>query len=354
MLEERGANSLDFPKSQKEESFRDKISSEDESSDKKEFWIRIENEKLEAKEKFAEVIDFVNKRYEGSELSPSFSLEQLEAFKEHNEQVLDKCIERGIERNLDKEELAELETAAILHDLNKVDSPPNWLENIDNAMLVYHGEAASEELAFNEELREILKNKFGEENFEKNILHLQNAIRSHMGPHPGFMSEALRVVNEQLKIKEVEPIEHPHSKEGDKVAEILLAVDMYSLASPKGVQKVVTVRSETPVFKAEDEKLVAKYAQLGIDLDIAEAAVLSAFDSACAARDMIKNKEDKEWIEEAIEETVGVKYVYKASDETGQSEKLEKPVSIKTAQEKRKLFEDKQKVQKIQEEIRGL
>lgn len=355
MLEERGIENLDFPKNPKEESFRSGISSEREDYDEKELWSKIENEKLEAKEKFAEVIDFVNKRYEGSATASSFSPEQLEVFKEHNEQVLDKCIEQGIRRGLDEEELAELETAAILHDMNKADSLPDWLEDVDNVMLVYHGEVAAGELAFNEELREILKDKFGEERFEKNILHLQTAIRSHMGPHPGFMSEALRVANEQLKIKGVEPIEHPRPKEGDKVAEILLAVDMYSLASPKGAQKVVTLRNEAPVFKAEDEKLVAEYVKLGIDLDIAEAAVLSAFDSACAARDMITNKEDKEWIEEAMKETIGAEYVYKVLDEEDeQSEKAEKSVSMKTAQEKRKLFEDKQKAQKIQEEIQNL
>lgn len=325
---------------------------------------QIGAEKAEAYEKFAEVIDFVNERYEAPGSTIAQATEQLNAFKDHNKQILDKCIEQGVRREMSPEDLSKLEMAAILHDLNKSDVPPEWAEGVDNFMVVFHGEAAAQELETSDDLQRILKDKFGEEGFDDNIAHLQAAIRSHMGPHPGFMSDLLNRVNSQLEIEGIAPIEHPCPEEGDQVSEVLLAADMYSLASSKGVRKVLAIRGSVPFFKQQDEDLSTEYAKFGIELNSGEAALLSAFDSAYAARDMIQNEEDKEWIQGAINKAVEDRYRYSPPKETesrltGEAwDGVDRRssgvlVSIEEAQQKRKQFESLKRaqgaLQKIQE-----
>ncbi len=338
--------------SSREESFGYKALLDREVFVDDEFLTKCKKEKKRVSEELAEMVNFVDKRYEGQDSTLSNSFEQLKSFKEHNRQILDKCIERGIERGLSQEDLTKLEIAAILHDFSKGDSSPKWAQEIENFMLVYHGEAVAKELDSNEELRNILRDKLGGNNFEENIIYLQRVIKSHMGPHPGFMSKSLEIVNKQLKEKNLQQIEHPSPKEGDRVAEILLAADMYTLASSKGMQKVVTIRSETPSFRKQDKELSSQYAQVGIELAPAEAAILSALDSAYAARDMIKNKEDWNWIQGAIEEANNFDYKYRVSADARVSELRILSNSIEEVLQKRQQFEDKKKTEKISEEIR--
>ena len=325
----------------------------------------IRLEKNEVKEKFADMVDYVGRRYESPDSTLSQSEEQLKAFKEHNEQILDKCIEQGIKRGLNEDELAKLEVSAILHDLSKGDTPPKWAAGIGNFTLVYHGESAAEEIGSNEKLQQLLKDELGEDDLEDKVAHIQRAIRSHMGPHPGFMSDVLGMVNEELKEKGLDQIEHSRPKEGDQVAEVLLAADMYSLASSKGIRKVMAIRSAVPFFKQQDKDLSTEYAEIGIELNPGEAAILSAFDSAYAARDMIQNNDDKEWIQSTIDKSVESKYRYNPLDDGDRRISGHVPegcdrrqtgimVSIEEAQQKRKQFEDAKKSREALEKIQEI
>jgi len=326
-----------------------KTESERISSGREDLWSKVGAEQKEAKEKFSEIISYVDNRYENPDSFLFESPVQLETFKKHNEQILNRAIEQGIRKGMDQNDLAKLEIAAILHDLNKGDKTPKWAEGIDNFMLVYHGEAAAQEITNNEELRELIKDKLGAENIENDIRSLQKAIRSHMGPHPGFMSGMLEMVNNGLVEKGLEELEHPYPDEEDDVAKVLLAADMYSLASHKGVEKVMAIRNNIDFFKQQDRELSQQYKEAGISLSMGEAALLSAFDSAYSARDMIKDQEDKKWIQGVINKAVEMKYRYQKDDTN-----LDEMVSIELAQQKRKEFEDRQRSKNISNSIQNV
>ena len=296
------------------------------------FKEKIEREKREAKEKFSSLINLVNERYNNSDLARN--PDQLKCFKEHNEDILNLCIERGIQREMNEKELKMLEVAAILHDLNKGDNPPDDKKDIPNYVLAIHGDNAAEEakkiLERNEGvLKEILGEEYTDEDKEKAINTVSNAIRSHMGPHPGFMDFILNGANAKLKEKGEEAIEHPYPEEGNIVAEVLLAADMRSLAGNKGREKVLAIRGVSEFFQDLDRKTCKEYNQylksssLG-EITMGEAALLSGFDSAEQARDMIKNEGDRKWVGEAIEKSKKepYRYSYFIKNNKGEMEKV--------------------------------
>lgn len=268
-----------------------------------------------AEKRFAMLIDLVNKRYENPDSTLAETPEQLESFKEHNKQILEFCVQRGNGKNLSETQLKTLETAAILHDLAKGDKPPKEAGDIKNYILAAHGEIAAGELKniikeHPEILIEILGNNYNKKEGKQAIITIKNAIKSHMGPHPGFMTMILENVNKTLKEKGLDEIEHPYPPEGDAVSETLLAADMGSLASRKGREKVLAIRSAVPFFKKQDENLCKEYQELGIDLAQGEAALLSGFDSAKQAKDMLRDEGDKKWANELIEESKKEDYLY--------------------------------------------
>ena len=308
----------------------------------------IENEKKRANEKLADLILFVNERCKKKNpTSLNYSKEQ-NLLVEHSKQVLEKCIEQGIKKDLAKRSLLKLEIAAILQDLNKNESSPKWAEGIENFMLVYAGEAVAEELATNKKLRKILKKNLGEENFNEDINHLQQIIKSHTGPNPGFMNDALRVVNARLRERGIDLIVHPLLEEGDQVAEILLVVNVYLFASSIGIQETINVRNRTPFLQKQDENLSAEYEQLGVGLSFAEAALIKTLDSVYEARDMIREEEDIDWIQSAIEKAKQAYYEYEIFEDKGKSYTVLN--SIPEVEKKRKRFEDLKRLKSAEKE----
>ena len=307
------------------------------SAEQKEIEEKINKEKEWAEENLSELIDIVNTRYENPESTLADSPTQLESFKKHNAEILDFCVERGTEKKLTEKEVRMLEVAAVLHDLTKGDKPPEDKADIENFVLAVHGETGAEEakkiLEKNPEIiTKILGESYNKKEAEKVILTIENAIRSHMGPHPGFMTGILERVNKTLRQKGEAEIKHPYPKKGDVVAETLLAADMCSLAGRKGREKVLAIRSAVPFFKKQDKELSEEYKKYNIDLTPGQAALLSGFKSAEEARDMIKNSADKEWINKAIEDSKKETYLY------GLGKELE-TVNYADAVEKKEKFE---------------
>lgn len=275
----------------------------------------IDQEFNKACEKYSDLINLVDSRYQAPESTLANSSEQLRLFKEHNDQVLKLCIQRGLEKGLSQQEIDQLEVAAILHDIAKADKPLGNKAEINNYVLAAHGEMAAEQLPdilnnYPETLTKILGNNYSKEDCSMVINQIQNALRCHMGPHPGFMDFILDSVNQRLSELGEPQLEHQSPKSGDKIAEILLAADMYSLADRKGREKVLAIRLAVPVFQKQDETLCAKYNKLGIKLSMGEAALLSGFDSADQARDTVKDAEDQNWINKTIESSKKGDYKY--------------------------------------------
>ena len=276
---------------------------------------KIDKECKAAKERFSGLIDLVNERYKNPDSTIAETPEQLESFKKHNEQILSFCIERGMKKNLSKKQLATLEAEAILHDLATANKPPKELADIQNYMLVAHGEIAANEIRgiFEQQpkmLTKILGENYSKEEGEETILTIENAIKSHMGPHPGFMTGILENVNKALQKKGEMKIKHPYPEEGNVEAETLLAADMGSLADCRGREKVLAIRFNVPFFKKQDEDLCEEYKKFAINLTPGEAALLSGFDSAEQARDMLKDEDDKEWVDRLIRESKRGQYTY--------------------------------------------
>jgi septum formation inhibitor MinC len=304
---------------------------------------KSEKEFQNAEKNFQGPLELVNKRYEDPNSTLS-NAEQLKTYKEHNEEVLRLCIDRGIEKGFNEKELKMLEISAILHDLNKADRPEDKKAKIPNYTLVAHGEMAASEIKnilndYPDILNEILGDNYTEEEKKETTSIIENTIRSHMGPHPGFMGVILETVNKQLKEMGEEEIEHPYPD--NQIAETLLAVDMASLAGVKGREKVLAIRSVVPFFKKQDEDLCNEYKKYNINLTTGEAALLSGFNSAEQARDMLKNQEDKEWINQTLEDSKDNDYLYE-----------EEKINYQTANAKRKKFEDAQKIKKLRKEIK--
>lgn len=301
---------------------------------------KIETEFDEAKTRFSPLIELVNQRYEAKDSTIANKPEQLETFKAHNNDILKMCVELGLKKDFTDKELQTLEVSAILHDGTKADLPEEGAQNIPNYALAVHGEKMAGEVddILNENpniLKEILGENYDPKEGEATAENIKTAIRCHMGPHPGFMTGILSGVNAKIKESNsgLQEIEHPYPPEGDKIAETLLAADMASLADSGGRKKIMAIRADVPFFTDQDQKLVNSYKNKGIDLLMGEAALLSGFDSAEQARDMIKNEEDKEWINQKIEESKKQSYAYK-----NKGLKIDQLVNYSSAQGKREKF----------------
>lgn len=261
---------------------------------------RVAMEQAVAKEMFKELLDTVDARYENLTEKTRADL----MF--HKNEVLDKAIELGIRNGFSEKELKTFEMAAILHDISKADKAPAEYEHIDNYVLAMHGELAAAEVPALLTDAYLARIGFSENDFEDIRIQVADAIRQHMGPHPGFMDFVLNGVNAKLREMGKSEIAHPEAV--GKISEALLATDMYSLADSNGRKKILSIRSENPGFIKTDEELCAEYAKHGVDLNRAEAALISGFDSAFQARDMIKDEKNREWMEQAIEESKYVAY----------------------------------------------
>ncbi len=313
----------------------------------------IERELNEARQGFGELIESVDERYENPDSTLAGNPEQLEKYKEHNNQILEFCVERGVQKGLDPEKLRALEAASILHDLTKGEQPPKEMADIPNYVLAAHGEMAAQEIKdifenHPEALSQILGENYSEEAAEEARGSIERAIRSHMGSNPGFMEGILSSVNKKLEEKELPLLEHPYPEEGDEVAETLLAADMRSLVDRSGRKKVLAIIEVTPFFrKKQVEEVCEEYQKMGIDLKPAEAALLGAFGSAEEAVEMIRNEEDKEWVREAFELSKEGDYDFE-DEKVTYSEAIAKKERFETVKE---LQQERAKIEEIAGEV---
>jgi len=262
---------------------------------------KIGREKQEARERFSDLIALVSDRY------ANLPEAMRQDFVAHNGEILDGVIEVGMEDEFSGEELKLLEIAAILHDMTKADQAEEKFAGIPNYVLVTHAEKAAAEVS-QIVTDEYLKKIGIEGNFDEARKKIQEAISQHMGPHPGFMTGILNGVNAKLQEMGEAEIKHPQAE--GKISQALLAADMQSLAGINGRNKILSIRASVEGFKKDDVKVVAEYAEYGIELSIGEAALLSGFASAEQARDMIQNEKMKAWVNQAIEESMDTIYHY--------------------------------------------
>ena len=103
-------------------------------------------------------------------------------------------------------------------------------------------------------------------------------------------------------------IEHPEAQ--GKMSETLLAADMAALASEKGRKKILTIREIDPSCIKNDLDTITEYKKVGIDLKQGEAALISGFESAFQAKNMIKSEQDRKWIEKIIEQSLKGDYSF--------------------------------------------
>jgi hypothetical protein len=212
-------------------------------------------------------------------------------------QILEKAIEFGVEDDFSKEDLQKLEIAAILHDIAKADQVEEKFRHIPNYILVTHAERAAAEVP------RIITDEFLRSNGfvgEPNRIRedIQIAILQHMGPHPGFMTETLSKVNEILRTMGEKEIIHPQAE--GKISEALLAADMYSLATAEGRVKVLEIRSKVDKFRQEDEEMAKQCSAQGILVSAGEIALISGYESAQSALNMVENEQYREKIKRAI------------------------------------------------------
>jgi len=265
---------------------------------------KISAEQEKAREDFGNLIEAVSDRYDG--MNPDMK----RTFIEHNSEILDAVVELGVKKELTSEELKLVEMAAIIHDMTKAEPDP---EGIGNYTLANHGESAAREvdnLITDEMLETVGVDTSDGQAVQTAKDTIVAAVREHMGPHPGFMDGILAGVNAQIEAKNQklaegqEPIplvEHPVAQ--GKVSETLLAADMGSLAGQAGREKVMAIRSNVQFFVGQDRATVADYKSFGVDLNQGEAALLSGFDSAADAHDMLTDTSDRQRTQNLIDQS---------------------------------------------------
>lgn len=320
---------------------------------------RIQQEKEAVRQNFAFLIQAVADRYD----SPGSFLEgeNRRNFEIHNDEMLDMCIERGMEKGMAVAELRMLEVAAILHDIAKADLnsvaaqrlglPAKAGEISVLAFISHHELAARDVRPLLEQQPELIDHILGPNHspadVDAAIQRIETAIRAHMGPHnppgqnePGyFMDGILAFGNGALTAIGTEAqIKHPYPEPGDVVAETLLVADMRSLAGIQGRNRIMGLRATDNRFLTEDAQTVQEYSELDIELSLGEAALISAFDSAFCARDMLPNESDREWVDQVIEESKMVEYPY-GSDEI---------VSWQAIRDKRAQYKDKKALAEVE------
>lgn len=296
-------------------------------------------EKQEAKEQFGDLIGLVDTRYQ--KLPEGVRQE----FMVHNDEILGKVIDMAKMKGMAGEDLKAIEIAAILHDLNKADDVPEKYKDVPNYALVAHGEIAAnsiQELLTDEKLKSYGFEGDPQQTRDK----IAAAIREHMGPHPGFMTAMLDKANQALDALGEPKFEHPRPK--GVFSEVMLAADMDSLAGTKGRRKVMALRFNAPFFKQQDAETVEKYRAAGIELSPGEAALLSGFDSAFQARDMIQDPDLKVKVISSIDGSMGEEYLY-GQEKIDAKEALAKQDRFKARMEHQQL-EEKEEAVKTKEE----
>jgi hypothetical protein len=294
---------------------------------------KIGMEQQESRERFGDLIEMVSKKYE------NLPENMKKDFIEHNQEILDSAIELGTKNEFSKGDLQKLELASILHDMTKADSVPEEYKNIPNYTLAMHAKKAAELVP------DILTDEYLEKHgimgdSEEVRRDVAKAILEHMGPRPGFMEGILTKFNKDMEAKGGKGIDYP-AAEG-KVSEALLAADMKSLAGEKGRKKILSIRNNVSSFSDQDKKMVEEYKLRGIDLSQGEAALLSGFDSAFQARDMLGNEKNREWVNQTIKKSKKGEYSY---GEEG------KKLDWQTAEDKRKQFEEKKSLEAVREKF---
>lgn len=300
--------------------------------DEKRWEKKIKLEIVETKEQFKSLIDEVSGRYEN--LPDNIR----KSFIKHNEGILCGAIELGIRNGFSREELEQLKLSAILHDADKADGIPEEYKDIKNYTLVMHAKIASEKIP--EILTDEKLEKMGVEgDFEKIRGEVARAVLEHMGPIPGFMADEIEKFNKKMEEKGGERISYPEAN--GKISEALLAADMRSLASVDGINKVLLLRSVAPDFIKEDFDSVGEYKKYEINLIQGEAALISGFKSAFQARDMQKKEEYQNWINEEIEKSKTVKYIFLGE------EIIWEDVESKIAE-----YEEKKKIEEVRDRLK--
>lgn len=297
-----GAEDLETSKA---EEITEKSEKVEKVEDAAEISEKIQVEQENAREDFGELIDSVSERY--ADMAPDMK----KAFIEHNGDILDSVIELGVKKGLSQKDIKLTEIAAIIHDMTKAE--PNK-HDIPNYTLANHGESAATEV--DSVVTNQMLEKAGIDVSDPNAVQdakntISGAVREHMGPHPGFMDGILAMTNAAIEAKNKELIaagkdpvpliKHPQSE--GSVSETMLAADMGSLASQAGREKVMAIRSNVPFFDQQDQSTVSLYKKYGIDLKQGEAALLSGFDSAADAHDMLPDTSDRERTMSLIDES---------------------------------------------------
>lgn len=260
---------------------------------------KIEREIAEAEKQFESLIKEVSVGYENKDIEEDFNL--------HNKEILSNIVELAIKKRFNKTELKIAELAAILHDMTKADVAPEKYKNIPNYTLAMHAKTAAEkvpEILTDERLKE-LKIESDPEMIRQKVA---GAILEHMGPRPGFMSAILEKFKKDMEDIGEKGVDYPEAS--GKISEAVLAADMKSLAGEKGRKKVLGLRAKENFFIKQDLGVVEEYKKYGINLSQGEAALISGFESAFQARDMQKDKENWDWINEEIEKSKKVEYVF--------------------------------------------
>lgn len=283
-----------------------------------------------AKRDFAPLIEWVNAQYsaEGSSLKTE---EQRESYRRHNDEILRFATELGLKEDFTKEELRTLQAAAILHDSQKARRNPNEAGSLPY-VLVAHGAMAADGVdeegwamtpgekgkggvddvfeKHPEMLKVILGQNYSEEDGVRVKEQIKTSIRAHMGPRPGFMQDVQTFVNDNLGAAGFanRVVGHPFPE--DNISKTLLTADMGSLCTAEGRQKVLAIRANDERFKKEDKETVSRYAQLGVTLEMGEAAILSGHTSALAAANMLPEASAKSWAIGLIENSKGASYIY--------------------------------------------
>ncbi|MDA3815270.1 MAG: hypothetical protein PF549_02795 [Patescibacteria group bacterium] len=325
-------------------------------------------EKIEKKneiiERCGETLEYVYNLYDNYEpLSSEENKDKLDKLKKHiGEEVLVFAVEEALRRGLDEEKCYLVGVSACLHDAGKAMDLPDYMKKIQGPVVeVYHHVLSCELIDDNKEnIRKMFKNGYPNKNkdelsdefIDKKIEIVKDAIMSHMGPNPGFMKNMLdNVVNPQLDKEK--KITHPSPKEENIVAQILLAADMYSLANPNGVSKIMELRSDienAPFFQKEDFELsydynrVSKKYKKNLLITVGEAAFISAYKSGLSAKDMFEEGTDnRKWIEKAISDVKKTKefeYIFKEIPKGGEVvDKIEMKVNPKETIKKMEEYE---------------
>lgn len=297
---------------------------------------QIDNKEKKEIPSFDYLYDVVDSRYD-SEFGDN--KEKLEKYKAHYREVVGYAKEIGAEVELTEIEMAKLEVAAILHDLTKGDPAPEDVPEDAKPMywLVAHGQTAADEIRqkvqeeddseIKRAMQSIVDMDPDNQNIEQVANDIASAIERHMGPNPGFMSDVLDGpenpktgernggVNKALREGGYPEIKHPAPEEWDKVAQVLLAADMQSLAGPNGVKKVMGDREKLPYFRADDEVVVKGYKSVGVDITMGEVAFLSAYKTATDSRDMVEPYGDVAGgLKHAVRETEQTVFSYGGED----------------------------------------